>query len=272
MDVDSYLARIGVAPSALAGAGLTTLGALHHAHVTTVPFENLDIHLGRPISLDVDETFAKVVGDHRGGYCYELNPLFAALLDTLGFDVALVAAREHNNGGPLTDPAAAFEHTRILVTIDDARWLADVGNGASLLAPLDLDDPSPHEQGHATFKVEPFEEGSFLTSRLKPDGEWQSEWRFDLTPRSIDEFADRNHFQQHDPMSHFLEGPFVTIVDDSGWRTLSARRLISTHRGVRVEETVGPDEDVQRVLADLFGITLTSDEVIRAFSSKSPAV
>lgn len=91
MDRSAYLARIGY-EGALTPA-IETLRGLHRAHVMTVPFENLDIHLGRPISLNPADLFRKIVVDRRGGYCFELNGLFTLLLEDVGFAVTRLAAR-----------------------------------------------------------------------------------------------------------------------------------------------------------------------------------
>src|SRR6266540_1131840 len=98
MDIQAYLCRIhyrgGLAPTA------AILRELHRAHLLTVPFENLDIHLGRPILLDQEALFDKIVTRRRGGFCYELNGLFALLLRELGFDVTLLSAGvAHADGG-----------------------------------------------------------------------------------------------------------------------------------------------------------------------------
>ena len=134
MDVNRYLARMGytgsIAPTA------HTLAALHRAHMLTVPFENLDIPLGTPIVLDNDALFAKIVDHRRGGFCYELNGLFAELLRSLGFQVALLSAGVYNATG---QPGPDFDHMALLVALEQ-RWLADVGFGDSFNTPLRLDD------------------------------------------------------------------------------------------------------------------------------------
>src|SRR5262249_21742132 len=148
MDVDAYVNRIGLDGSTAVKPDLATLHALQAAHVQSVPFENLDIHLGVPIVLDTDAFYEKVVDRRRGGYCYELNGLLAAMLRDIGFDARLVAAQFHRDGG---EPGPPFEHARVVVTIGGRRWLADVGNGASYRVPLAIDDSSPSVQPQGTF-------------------------------------------------------------------------------------------------------------------------
>ena len=137
MNVAAYLDRIqyrGALPPDHA-----TLAALHVAHLRTVPFENLDIHLGIPIVLDLDRLFEKIVLKRRGGFCYELNGLFGALLTALGFQVTLLSARVVGDDGAL---GPEFDHMLLQVDCpadgDSVLWLADVGFGDSCSSPLRL--------------------------------------------------------------------------------------------------------------------------------------
>src|SRR5215213_6707253 len=134
MDVQAYLRRINyrgeLAPT------VATLRELHRAHLLAVPFENLDIHLGRAILLDQDALFDKIVTRRRGGFCYELNGLFALLLRELGFEVTLLSAGVARAGGGF---GPEFDHLTLLVKVPSAEamalylpsasWLADVGFG-----------------------------------------------------------------------------------------------------------------------------------------------
>src|SRR5262245_13661791 len=130
MDVTAYLKRINynrsLAPSA------ETLRQLQLTHLRTVPFENLSIHAHEPIVLDDEALFDKIVGRRRGGFCYEVNGLFAALLRALGFDVTMLSAEVANDSGDFTQP---FDHMTLLIKLEQ-RWLADVGFGDSFLEPL----------------------------------------------------------------------------------------------------------------------------------------
>src|SRR5215213_9389215 len=134
MDIHDYLNRINyrgtLEPS------VATLEALQRAHLLAVPFENLDIHLGRPIVLDQAALFDKIVRRRRGGFCYELNGLFAALLSALRFDTKMLSASVANAKG---EWGPEFDHMTLLVTLDK-RWLVDVGFGDSFIEPLPLDD------------------------------------------------------------------------------------------------------------------------------------
>src|SRR4051794_25411559 len=123
LDTDAYLRRIAYEETLVSST--PALLGLHVAHLMAVPFENLDIHRGRPIVLDVDALYAKIVTRRRGGFCYELNSLFAALLREAGFTVSLLSAEVARDDGSLSPP---FDHLALLVETEE-RWLVDVGFG-----------------------------------------------------------------------------------------------------------------------------------------------
>src|SRR6516165_9087624 len=129
----AYLARIGVAGPLVLDA--EALRELHQAHLVAVPFENLSIHLGEPVSLNEADLIDKIVGRRRGGFCYELNGAFACLLECLGADVTRVSARVFGDEGRLGPP---FDHLALVVRLPDGTgpWLADVGFGSHTTYPL----------------------------------------------------------------------------------------------------------------------------------------
>src|SRR3989440_10034587 len=132
MDIQAYLQRIDYTGPLVPSA--KTLRLLQVAHLRTVPFENLSIHSGEPIVLDDDALFEKIVSRRRGGFCYELNGLFAALLRALGFDVVLLSAGVAHAGGGF---GPEFDHLLLVVDLQE-HWLADVGFGDSFLEPVRL--------------------------------------------------------------------------------------------------------------------------------------
>src|ERR671921_596800 len=177
MDVEAYLERIGYrgprAPTA------ETLRRLHVAHLLAVPFENLSIHAGEPVVLDDESLFEKVVARGRGGFCYELNGLFAALLRELGFRVEMLSAAVARRGGGF---GPEFDHMALLVTLEE-RWLADVGFGDSFVEPLLLDERAEQRQGAHAFRIE--EDGDRLVLLRKDSGgAWEPEYRFGLEPHA----------------------------------------------------------------------------------------
>ncbi|HLU57673.1 MAG TPA: arylamine N-acetyltransferase [Pseudonocardia sp.] len=244
MDVAAYLARIGAArPEAPTSAALVTL---HRAHVRSVPFEDYDIHTGVAISLELDALEDKIVRRRRGGYCYELNGLFGALLRELGFAVTIVGAfslDEDGARGPDTD------HMRLLVDAVDGSWIVDVGNGAR------WPEPVPRRPGgHG--RVQVYRDGDvWWTSERRGDGRWERGWAWTARPREMADFADRNAFQQHDPASDFLGRRVAALATPTGRISLVNGVFAELDGGVRTEREVSADEE-WALLADRFGIVL----------------
>ncbi len=243
--VAAYLDRIGHPP--VATADLATLTTLQDAHVRAVPFENLDIHLGVPLSLDLADLADKVIHRRRGGFCFELNGLFAALLTSLGFEVQLIEARHLLDDGSRGD---RFDHARVLVSLEDRPWVADVGTGASPRGPLHL-DPGAQQIGHVRYRTTSRDE--FLVTERWDDDAWQTGWSFDLTPVPLAAFEERCRYHQTSPDSHFTQKPLCTLVTEDGHVTLSERTLIVTRGGLREERTI---DDPLTELRQRFGVTL----------------
>src|SRR5215470_12755794 len=136
MSRSAYLSRIGVGSTDLP-ADETTLRLLQRQHLLSVPFENLDIHWKRPIVLDTNRFYQKIVEEKRGGFCYELNGLFNELLVDLGYKTRLVSARVFDVGKGEFGPE--FDHMIVIVTIGGQEYIADVGFGDFSAEPLLLD-------------------------------------------------------------------------------------------------------------------------------------
>ena len=199
MDRSAYLARIGYVGSLT--PAIETLRGLHRAHVMTVPFENLDIHLGRPISLDPADLFRKIVVDRRGGYCFELNGLFALLLEDLGFAVTRLAARVSSE----TEGVRPRSHQLLKVQLGEAAWIADVGfGGHGLLEPLRMADGQVEQQGADRFRLITQREGGYL---LQSESEpvWTNLYSFALDPWLPIDYAFANYYHSHSPDSLFMQ-------------------------------------------------------------------
>lgn len=268
MDVDAYLARIGyrgsLSPTARA------LRDLQLAHLMTVPFENLSIRLrqgygetspkrlrraggfpGEPIVLDDAALFDKIVRRHRGGFCYEANGLFAALLRRLGFEVAMLSAEVARPDGSYSQP---FDHMALLVTLDE-RWLVDVGFGDTFREPLRIDERGEQRQGGRGYRILPDEEGLVLSQR-DGDGPWVPQYRFTLQSFTYAGFAAMCHYHQTSPESHFTQNRICTRATPDGRVTLSGMRLITTSGRERVERALETQAEYDRVLWEQFGIRL----------------
>jgi N-hydroxyarylamine O-acetyltransferase len=249
MDVSAYLERIGyrgpVEPTA------ETLRRLHLAHLRAVPFENLSIHAGEPVVLDDGALFDKVVARRRGGFCYELNGLFASLLRALGFDVEMLSAEVAGRAGEF---GPEFDHMALAVRLEE-RWLADVGFGDSFVEPLRLDERGEQAQGARAYRIEG--EGDRLTLWQRgAGGVWEAQYRFGLTPHVYADYAVMCHFHQTSPESHFTRGRVCTRLTPDGRVTLSGLRLITTDGGVRRERELTGEEEFDAMLREHFGVVM----------------
>jgi len=248
--VDRYLARIGYDGSR--DPTLETLRTLHLAHLYSVPFENLDIHWGQRIVLDEDVLFRKIVEARRGGFCYELNGLFAVLLSALGFDVTMLSARVVNSEDV---PGPEFEHMALLVAVEGAHWLADVGFGESSRWPLDLaarrEQASEVNLDHVYRIGE--SNGVMTMSHRSSGGEWRRGYLFTLVARELADYEPMCVVQQTSPDSHFVRHTVCSLATSDGRKSLSADRFIVTRSGGRTEREVSPT-DWNRVLLQEFGI------------------
>lgn len=250
MNIDAYLERMiyrgPLQPSA------ETLRQLHLAHMLAVPFENLSIHAAEPIVLEEAALFDKIVGRRRGGFCYELNGLFAALLRELGFEVTMLAAEVWNDTG---DYGPAFDHMTLQVTLDEP-WLVDVGFGDSFREPLRLAERGPQVQGERAYRIQP--EGDYLVmSQRKPDDQdWQPQYRFTLDTYTFPDYAAMCHYHQTSPESGFTQRRVCSRATPEGRITLRDRRLIVTQNGQRHEHPLPDDATYHQALREHFGITM----------------
>lgn len=249
MNVDSYLARIGFSGPTPRTA--ETLRALHVSHMRTVPFENLDIWLGRPILCEEDRFLHKIVDLRRGGFCYELNGAFAALLRTLGFPVTLLSGRVSREDGTASPE---FDHLALRVDLDEP-WLADVGFGDSFLEPLRLKPDVEQEQPSGRFRIVQVDE-VMIVQRIRPGEFWKSQYRFTLTPYHLSDFALRCDYQQTSPESHFTRQRICTLPTQDGRITLSDLKFIRTVGQSREERQLQSEEEWRSMLRESFGVKL----------------
>lgn len=245
MDVDAYLARIGASRPAHPTAA--ALADLHEAHLRSVPFENYDIQTGAPLSLDIADLQDKIVRRRRGGFCYELNGLFAALLRELGYTVTLVSAFSLGTDGTR---GADFNHLRLLVETPDGPMLADVGNAARMLRPVPL---APGEYGDV--QVNSGDDGVWWTAERHSDGRWERDWSWTPQPRELADFADRCHYQQHDPNSHFVPRRLASFPVGDIRLTLLNGLFAETGPSGRSEWRLDTEKE-RAVLAERFGIVI----------------
>ena len=253
MNKEKYLSRIGIDEKD-SSASLETLKLLQRQHLLHVPFENLDIHWKRPIVPDTERFYKKIVGERRGGFCYELNGLFNELLRDIGFYTRLVSARVF---GGEKGYGPEYDHAAVIVAIGETEYLADVGFGAFTTEPLRfvLDEEQQDEAG--TFVIRQFEDGYYEV--VKNDGEGsKSEYIFTQFGRDLSEFNEMCDFQQYSPESHFTKGKVCSLLTENGRKTLTDKSFIVTVNGQKTETPVVSEEEFDRILEREFGIAITT--------------
>lgn len=251
LDVDVYFTRLGY------GGGLRstadTLRALHRAHTAAIPFENLDIVLGRGVSLEMEDLQDKLLRHSRGGYCFEHNLLFAALLERLGYRVRRLAARvQPGKPGPRT-------HMLLIVEADGAQWLADVGFGAALLEPIPFGEETTVRQDGWAYGLQRREGGVWSLRSWSPDG-WSDLYAFTLEPQRPIDYVVHNHYTATHPASPFV-GRMVAMRTEAEVRHLLHGRELTTIRsdGSTERRDLSVDE-LSDVLRGTFGIVLEPEE------------
>ncbi len=250
MQLDAYLERIGYSGSR--APTLDTLIAVHRAHLLTISYENLDIHLGRALTLDPAQIFAKIVTGRRGGWCYEMNGLFAWALAELGFRVTLLGSAVNRAAA-----GAAAENNHLILRVDlDRPYLADVGFGNGFLEPLPL-QPGQYQQG-------------FLSYRLTQDADrWFFEnhayggagFDFTLQPRHLPDFAERCTYLQTSPASGFVRNLVCHRHTPDGIITLRNASLRTVTASGAADQVVDNSASYEQVLNSQFNLHLPPAEV-----------
>ncbi|GIH67800.1 arylamine N-acetyltransferase family protein [Sphaerimonospora thailandensis] len=251
-EITRYLERLGVDdPGEVSLAGLRVL---HRAHVERVPYEALDIQLGRPTTVDAHDSVARVLRD-RGGYCVQLNGAFATLLAALGYRVTWHRAGVQASAAAPPSSASWAPHLAPMVEIDGELWLADVGLGDGLHEPLPL-RAGTYRQGPFTFTLAP--------SQVEAGG-----WRFDhdprgsiagmdveMTPATQDHFAEWHSFLSTSPESRLVRAVAVMRRDATGADSLMGCMLRRVDETGRTQRELATPDDWFGALAGVFGLTL----------------
>ncbi|HEY1014976.1 MAG TPA: arylamine N-acetyltransferase [Herpetosiphonaceae bacterium] len=242
--LEAYLERIGE-PGPVA-ADLATLRRIHRAHLRAITYENLDIHLGREIALDEERFFAKLVGERRGGWCYEMNGLFAAMLRRIGFAVRLLATTVNRDRPGLV---AADNHLALLVELERP-YLADVGFGNGLQEPIPL-EPGAYEQGG--FRYELARDGERWFFHNFGRGEI---YDFTLEPRQLADFAHPSRALQTDPASGFVRVATCHRWTEGAILSLRGAVLQTVTPAGATEETIADAARYESLIRETFGLAV----------------
>lgn len=247
LQLDAYLERIGYGGPL--SADLATLTALHRRHLRAIPYENIDVQLGRELTFDIERVYEKIVLRKRGGWCYEMNGLLAWALRTLGFRITELAAgalREE------TGDDAFGNHLALLVHLD-RDYLADVGFGDGLLEPIAL-ARGEIVQGPLKFRLEPLGDGywRFLNH---PEGGARS-FDFSLAPADVALLTQKCRWLQSAPESPFVLNAVCQIHTAEGLMMLRGRSLKSvSHAGVG-HRTIADAADYRKTLTQIFTLDI----------------
>lgn len=270
MDVPKYLSRIGF--SGPTEPTLDVLRSVHSSHLHSVPFENLTIHSGGRVQLDLPALYEKIVNQRRGGFCYEVNGLFSWLLRQLGFQVTMLSAQVKSRLTGFYGPP--FDHMILMVSIDGQRWLCDVGFGVPVFpTPLSLDTGDLQVKGHRVYRLRSSDGMTFVEWQQEEnrgaDGDWVEIYKFTLEPRCFQDFFQMCQYHQTSPCSLFFCKSLCMLFKANSKVTYVGRRLTTT----RFPEVPGregeiitrelQDEEVPGILAETFGIFLKSPLMLK---------
>lgn len=253
MNEEAYLRRIGV-PATSLKPDLDTLCYLQQQHLLHVPFENIDIHNRVPFLLDTAWFYEKIVLRQRGGYCYECNGLFFELLAQIGFRVRMISCRVLHR----RHIGLEFDHMALVVTIDDADWLVDVGFGDFSLKPLPLQNQLEASRV-PTYGVEFY--GGLDAAQYLSAGKWSEAaqqykpvYIFTTAAHKLADFAAMNLFHQTSADSHFTRNLICSKPTSSGRISLLNNRLIVQDNGSKKEDLLYTPAAQQKALTQYFGL------------------
>ena len=253
MDINAYLERIGYTKSVKPDP--QTLYGLHIAHMLAIPFENLNIGLKHPILINEESIWKKIIRNQRGGFCYELNGLFAWLLIQIGFELTYLNARVYDHIGNL---GIDFGHLALLVQVpgQNEQWLADVGFGDSFNEPLRFETNTKQAQGLRAYRLEQISEG-YAVWQKNYEGSWKQLYLFNLTPHQFpDEYEAACLYHQTSPYSSFTTGSIISRATPDGRVSLEDGRVIITKNGKREKRPLTDDAEYKKLLKEYFDVTL----------------
>ena len=230
-------------------AHISTVSEIMRCQLFSVPFENLDVQAGKIVSLVPEEIVEKILVRNRGGYCYEVNGLFAMALAELGVPYIFVAAR------PMIYPVRRPKtHMAIVAEVDGEKWLIDLGFGSnSIRKPMRLDVTDVEVQQDADrFKLSKTDESKY---RLKAfvEGEWVNQYEFDLYPQEWIDFVPANHLNSTHPDTIFVKKLIVVLQNPTGKVVLMGDTLKTVSNGITTKEFVSP-ENRSAILSTHFGL------------------
>ncbi|MFO0724959.1 MAG: arylamine N-acetyltransferase [Myxococcota bacterium] len=254
IDLSRWLKRVGLASAP--PVSLDGLNALHSAQALAIPFENLDVLLGRRIRLEPEALMNKLIERRRGGYCFELNGLLQHVLEGLGFSVKPLIARVWFGRNPADGVRPRTHHVN-LVSLGDVDWLVDVGFGSpTSRRPIRMDLGEVQDIEGERFRLASAGELGIMLEHEFPSG-WRNLYSFTLDRAYPLDFELSNHYTATHPESGFRAGPRVARVLEDGRITMSSDEIVRSWRDGREEKRPTPRAaELIAVLEAEFGIAL----------------
>lgn len=256
LDLDAYFSRIGYdgprAPT------LDTLKAIHYAQAVSIPFENLDVLAKRPIHLDLASLQKKLVTEKRGGYCFEVNGLFAAVLRELGFDITTLIGRVRWMAPEEVDTARS--HMLMRVELPEGPFLADAGfGGLTMTGPIRFETGAEQETPHEPRRLLEHEDGLELQAKI--GGGWVPVYRFTLEPHRRTDYEVASWYTSTHPSSIFVQFLIAGRPREGRWLSLFNREFkIRGLDGKAETRVLDSADEIAEVLDSYFGISLSEDD------------
>lgn len=257
---DSYLQRLQLSRPLTTDSKQLLLYELHNRHNFLIPFENLDIILGKYHNLDLASLNNRILQQYRGGYCYELNALFGQLLQTLGFEVTVHNARIWFGSKELFPRG----HQLMTVTTDEGIFLADVGYRNGLIEPIPLRNNTIQQQFSESFRLTQSASGEWLLQKLIRK-QWEDLYSFYTVACEPVDFEPLHYYNSHSSDSIFTNTRIVSLKTTEGSISLIDNNLVIFRNGSRIESSINSHKEYDTILKDCFRIDLSVEEIERLF-------
>ncbi|MES2182843.1 MAG: arylamine N-acetyltransferase [Pseudomonadota bacterium] len=246
--LQEYFNRIGFSGDAT--VDIATITKIMRCQLFSVPFENLDVQAGKGVSLIPEVIVEKIIGRNRGGYCYEVNGMFAMAMQALGVDYQLIAAR------PMLYPVRRPKtHMAVVIRLANESWLCDLGFGScGLRAPMLLSLVDTEiKQDSETFLLTKISEREYLLKALV-EGEWANQYAFDLCPQEWIDFEPANYLNSTHPDALFVQKLLVVLHNPKGKDILFGDMLKTVENGIVKKQTIS-ENNCEAILSSKFGLT-----------------
>ncbi|WP_442597166.1 arylamine N-acetyltransferase family protein [Neobacillus sp. D3-1R] len=248
-EIDQYLERIKMTGEIK--PDFNSLQKIQEHHILAVPFENIDIANNKPIILDIETLFEKIVRSKRGGYCYELNGLLAWFLDNVGFTSTILSGKVSRDNGTF---GPEFDHMLILVELEK-KYIVDVGFGNFARSPLPLSGEVVTDIS-GMYRIASNQSSDVYYFQKIIAGQWVSGYEFTLEPRQMQDFNEMNVYQQTSVNSHFTQNLIVSIATAEGRLTISGNSFIETNKFGKKRKQIETNDERNSLLKCYFGMDM----------------